>query len=391
MFVLERIQLLRNVGQFDSVNAGPDMALTRLSLIYAENGRGKTTLAAILRSLSTGEVRLITDRARLGAAHPPHIVVGVSGAAPALFQHGAWSAVRPEIAVFDDSFVAQNVCSGIDIEAEHRQNLHELILGAQGVALNSELQAHVAAIEEHNRNIRAKADAIPASARGAMATDAFCDLPPDPNVDEAIRETERSLAAAQSVEQVRQAPSFTALVLPSFDLVAIDALLGRDLPELEAAAATRLQEHLRSLGDGGEAWVGDGIQRIASASAGQDHEMCPFCAQDLRMSPVIARYRAYFSEGYADLKRTVADAIRIINREHGGDVPAAFERAIREAVQRREFWQRFVEVPEIVTDTAQIARAWKSARDAVIAALHAKEAAPLERLALDDAARGADR
>jgi wobble nucleotide-excising tRNase len=45
----ERISLLRNVGQFDSVNAGAQIPLSRFSLIYAENGRGKTTLAAILR------------------------------------------------------------------------------------------------------------------------------------------------------------------------------------------------------------------------------------------------------------------------------------------------------------------------------------------------------
>jgi wobble nucleotide-excising tRNase len=50
---LERIQLLRNVGQFDSVDAGARLPLSKLTLFYAENGRGKTTLAAILRSLST--------------------------------------------------------------------------------------------------------------------------------------------------------------------------------------------------------------------------------------------------------------------------------------------------------------------------------------------------
>ena len=53
--MLDRIQLLRNVGQFNSVNAGAQLPLSKFSLIYAENGRGKTTLAAILRSLSTGD------------------------------------------------------------------------------------------------------------------------------------------------------------------------------------------------------------------------------------------------------------------------------------------------------------------------------------------------
>ena len=130
---IERFQLLRNVGQFDSVNAGAQIGLSPLALVYAENGRGKTTLAAILRSLSNDDPALIEDRHRLGAAHRPHIVMTVGGA-QFVYQNGAWGQPLPRIAVFDDAFVAANVCSGIEIDASHRQNLHELILGEIGRA-----------------------------------------------------------------------------------------------------------------------------------------------------------------------------------------------------------------------------------------------------------------
>jgi wobble nucleotide-excising tRNase len=53
--VLNRLQLLRNIGQFDSVPTGAQIPLLRNVLIYAENGRGKTTLTAILRSLKSGD------------------------------------------------------------------------------------------------------------------------------------------------------------------------------------------------------------------------------------------------------------------------------------------------------------------------------------------------
>jgi hypothetical protein len=99
----EHISLLRNIGQFDSVNAGAHLPLSKLSLIYAENGRGKTTIAAILRSLSTGEPTLITERQRLGAANPPHVVLTFAGA-PLMFQNGSWGSALPRIAVFDDAF-----------------------------------------------------------------------------------------------------------------------------------------------------------------------------------------------------------------------------------------------------------------------------------------------
>ena len=58
----EPITLLRNIGQFESVNAGDHVPLSMLSVIQAENGRGKTAIAAILRSLNTGEPELLEER-----------------------------------------------------------------------------------------------------------------------------------------------------------------------------------------------------------------------------------------------------------------------------------------------------------------------------------------
>ena len=102
----------------------------------------------------------------------------------------------------------------------------------------------------------------------------------------------------------------------------------------------------------------------------------------MNASPLIAHYRAYFSEAYADLKQAIADQLERISRAHAGDVPAAFERAVRVLVQTREFWRQFTEVQEISLDTAAIARAWKAARDGLVEALRSKQAAPLDRVTL---------
>ena len=238
--MLDRIQLLRNVGQFDSVNAGAQLPLSKFSLIYAENGRGKTTLAAILRSLSTGDPISILERHRLSATNAPHVVIGSNGTS-FVFQNDAWSATLPNLAVFDDVFVAQNVCSGIDIQTEHRQNLHELILGSQGVSLNAALQTHVARVEEHNRELRLRGDTIPAASRGAFSVEAFCALDQNPNIGPAIQEAERNLAAARSAEAVRRQPEFGSFSLPGFDAAAIDSVLQRSLPALESEAAAQFR------------------------------------------------------------------------------------------------------------------------------------------------------
>ena len=83
-----QLQLLRNIGQFDNVGAGAQLAFTKLTLVYAENGRGKTTLAAVLRSAGNNEPQLVNERQRLGSANTPHIVIGRDAGA-VMFQNGA--------------------------------------------------------------------------------------------------------------------------------------------------------------------------------------------------------------------------------------------------------------------------------------------------------------
>ncbi|HMQ17095.1 MAG TPA: AAA family ATPase, partial [Phycisphaerae bacterium] len=57
--------------------------------------------------------------------------------------------------------------------------------------------------------------------------------------------------------------------------------------------------------------------------------------------------------------------------------------------ERRAFWAPFRELPELAVDTAAIARAWRAAREAVIAALQSKQSSPLERQSLSEEARTA--
>jgi len=383
--MIRGLRLLRNVGVFDSVEA-PSFRLACLTLVYAENGRGKTTLSAILRSLATGDPIPIKERRRLAAQHAPHVVVDCDNGQQAVFQDNAWNQSIPNIVVFDDLFVEQNVCSGLAVDPAHRHNLHELILGAEGVILNRRLQELVDRIGEHNGALRKKAQAIPDSERGQMSADDFCALHARPDVNDAIQSAERRLTASREQEPIRDASLFESVSLPGLDVGAIDALLQQDLPSLDNEAAERVQRHLATLGDGGEEWVDDGFHRTQGYTQAE-HQTCPFCAQSLDGSPVFTHYRAYFGEAYANLKRTVADTMAAVNREHDGDVLAAFERAVRLWGERRLFWSRFCDVPEIAVDTAAIAAAWRPAREAVCVLLSAKQAAPLERMSVSDDAR----
>jgi|SRR5665213_2888022 len=386
--MVRAFNLLRNVGKFENIGAGAQLPFSRLTVIYAENGRGKTTLAAILRSLASGHGGPILERRRLGAQHPPHVVIDLDGGPAAVFQNGAWTRTAPHIVIFDDTFVAENVCSGIEIATLHRQNLHELIVGAQGVALNADLQAIVERIEVHNRELRECENAIPAHRRGGLDVDNFCALTPASDLPRLIEDAERRLAAARDAGRVAETATFPAISLPRITLGEIEDILARGLPELDANALNRVQTHMARLGRGGEAWVGQGME-LTDKLRSEGHADCPFCAQNLHGSPVLAHYRTYFGEAYNGLKAQITVAIRSFAAAHAGDVPAAFERAVREAVERHGFWKDFASLPLIEIDTAQVALTWKAAREGVQALLEAKRNTPLEPIAISEEIRRA--
>ena len=176
--MIRYIKSLRNIGAFDSDSAAASLELKRLTIIYGNNGRGKTTLAAILRSLATEDPLPVIERKRLGATHPPHIVLQRDGEpSTLLFQNGSWNESLPNIKVFDDVFVDKNVYSGLDVDAQHRQNLHEFILGDQGVTLNRRLQELVSQVSQHNTELGARGSAIPELDRHGIPVDEFCALP----------------------------------------------------------------------------------------------------------------------------------------------------------------------------------------------------------------------
>lgn len=134
-----------------------------------------------------------------------------------------------------------------------------------------------------NRELRAREGAIPAPARGGLSVDDFC----------ALKEITKYCrcgcgGSARSLPRNRLmlcdvTTTFTRWACRHFDVVEINTLLGRNLPDLEALAVAQVQRHFAAIGEADERWVGDGMHRIE----GEETEICPFCAQDHANSPRI--------------------------------------------------------------------------------------------------------
>ncbi|MDE2903073.1 MAG: AAA family ATPase [Chloroflexota bacterium] len=378
--MIRRIRLIRSIGNLESVDTCRQIDLGQLVLFYGENGRGKTTLAAVFRSLATGEPNPIQERRSLTSDQQPKVVLDCDGDPPkAVFHGGQWNRKLPQLRVFDDTFVDENVHSGLFVESRHRKNLHGVILGSHGVKLQRQLEQIVDRAKRHNSELRVKRTAIPESVRFGFTVDRFCELTMIEDVDSQIRETERELAAARDQDAVSRTPLLEPIDLPDFDSEAIDKVLGRSLADLDATADARVRAHFESLGPGGEQWVASGMQRL-SPSVGKEN--CPFCAQDLSASNVIGHYRVYFSEEYSELKRSIDQALQAVQIAHDGDAVARFERAVSAASQGRVFWSRLCEVTQFEVDSDLAVRNWKSIREGLLELLRAKRNTPLERVCI---------
>ena len=378
--MLKNIRLLEGIGTFEKDCSAAKLELKQLTLIHAENGHGKTTLAAIMRSLASGSQEPILERHRLGSDNPPIVVLGWHDRPKDLrFSGGKWNEKRPEVKVFDDAFVDESVHSGLRVDPKHRRKLHEVILGDRGVALARDYEESIGSATELQSSLREKEDAISPSVRGEFSVKDFCSLPEIPDIDGEIEAVKRTLSAAENREDVHNTPPFNLIELPSFDIEAVRETLQFDLGGLGNDAEDEVRAHLLSLGEDGESWVEKGLQYVKSGET----ETCPFCKRGLSGLDLISRYRAYFNEGYIRHKREVARVVADVNRAHSTAVQASFQSAASTAMTTAQFWNRYIIVPRIAIDLEAIVDDWTAAREAVTGLLQAKRAAPLVRLTLD--------
>ena len=381
--LINRIKLLKNIGTFDSVSEGAKLLLSQLTLIYGENGRGKTALAAVLRSLGTGDPAPVLERKRLGAKHPPEVVIESDiGTLDAVFKDGQWKCCPQKIHVFDDMFIDRNICSGLEVGSSHRENLHGVVIGPKGVELNEKIRRLIDRVEEHNRAIRKSRQAIlPFLGHGNLTVDQFCSLEPIPDIDDKIREMRQKIDAHDNSEEVLARPELVAFELPDLNIPMVRGILRKSLPDLELEAEEQIKDHIAALGTGGEKWISDGMRYVANHAGDGD---CPFCGQDMSGSALLGHYRAYFSQAYSQLKEAIGAQREEIMTNHGSTVRITFEQKARSNSEQRSFWANYTDVPELSINTTAINSSWAKAVNAIDLLLARKVASPLEPIELDE-------
>ncbi|MFH1689541.1 MAG: AAA family ATPase [Candidatus Eisenbacteria bacterium] len=380
--MIDRLKYLNNIGRFESVSSSGQTDLGKLTLLFSENGRGKTTLCALLRSLDSGDPAPILERRRLSATAEPHAVIRCDGD-DISFDGKSWRGSGPRIFIYDDHFIDANVCSGLDVEASHRKGVHALVLGERGVQKEREVQALTKEIAQHQAELRAAEQAVPLEARAGMSIDEFCALEKPDDLKNRIKDGRSQLSILRDAQKIVAAGTFKPIGFPDLGLEALEETLAASLEDIDGAALRAVGERIQDLGPGGEAWIADGVEKLG------DDSTCPFCQQDISQQTLVTSYRLYFSLAYRAHKKRIESARRETESVLNGDRLAEFERTAERARSTAEFWAKHVSVPHVELESEKLANTWKTARTGLLTILDKKAGAPLDAASLDEETRSA--
>lgn len=380
--MLKKFISIRNVGRFQKYGAVGDVELKRYNLFFAENGRGKTTLCAILRSLQSGNAAHVLGRTTLGSTDAPEIRI-LSDGATLVFSAGAWSNTVADIAIFDSTFISENVFSGDSVDIDHKRSLYCVIVGKEGVAVARQIEALDAASRAKAAEIKEKAAPIQVHVPKTMTLDAFLALKEDAGVNEKITAKEKELEAIRQADQIKARAALSTLTLPALP-TGFQELLAKSVEGIAEDAGQRVANQIQAhaMHARGETWLSEGLGYV-------NGDTCPFCGQVLTpAATLLAAYKAYFSAAYNELRTAIGAMRAAIDTALGDKQVAQFEKTLDQNVAGVEFWSKFCDITAPVLQNGA-GEKLRSLRQAALALLDRKAAAPLEHVAPDAPFTGA--
>jgi wobble nucleotide-excising tRNase len=378
--MIEKVVEIKNIGRIRNYAANGDVSFRKLTLFYAENGRGKTTLCAILRSFQSGQAELIAERKTLGATDPPFVHLRLNRA-DYKFTNDAWTDTYSDIVIFDPVFINDNVYSGDYVEHEHKKNLYRVIVGARGVVLAKQIEALDRQIRDANLDLSSKKRAVEKDLPVGTTLVDYLQWQPVTDIQTQIQQkteelVNRKRAAAKSSE-IQAKGLLVKVQIPSLpsDFATV---LAKQLTDIVADAETKVRDQIarHEMGHQGESWLSQGLGYVKD-------DLCPFCGHGVRANDMIAAYHSHFSAAYGTLKQEVAKLSQRVNTTIGETSLASAQQAISGNAALVEFWRQFVTVNLPDISFVEIQQKYAALREQCLALAMKKQCSPTEAVAVD--------
>jgi wobble nucleotide-excising tRNase len=330
--MLKKIIAIKNVGRFRNSAATGNPQLGKYTLIHGANGFGKTTICSMLRSFNTGHASVVIGRKTLGSSGDVTVDLLMEDGA-ASFDGRTWSTTKHKFAIFDGTFIEQNVHSGEVVDIDHKRNLYRVIIGEAGVSMAEEEAKLAAESRIKTGEMSTNEKALKLHFPAGMTTDEFLQLPNDPDIDAKIAEQGREIEAIRQAGGIAARSNLSEIVLPDLP-GGFEAVLMRTIDDVAVDAEKRVAEHLRTHSGMDGKWIADGLSQAIG-------DTCPFCGQNIKGLSVVAAYRAFFGEGYKTLKDDIGSMRDSIKQSFGEGLIGRLTTQIAQNRTAIEFWQRY--------------------------------------------------
>ena len=338
--MLERIEDIQGIGLLHDANGKP-FRWQKATIIYGDNGRGKSTLSTVLRSVTTGDASTLIERKTIDGTLPPKVTMQFANGHKVIFDGSTWSEPRPEFLVFDADFVENNVHSGGVVNTGHRKNLLQFALGKNAVSARQAEEKATSDARKAAEEVQKVTGQLSGHHEG-MSLSEFEKLQNVADADQQIEDLEKRIVAARSSELLLKRAVPSAIPIPELRLNPIFTVLGTTIENIQDDAEAIVSTHMRTLGkEGAESWLSQG-QTFDQA------DTCPYCAQPTSGLELIKAYRTHFNAAYIDLKSKVNGLDKTLSSAAGDSLLNDFSRRIETAASTANAWRDQITVPDIL-------------------------------------------
>ena len=299
--MLERVITINNVGV---MKTGVPKALDfeKVTLIYADNARGKSTLSVLLQACAEADEKAVQIRKTVGATGNQNVILrfgSKAGGFTTQFDGEAWGGGQPQLYVFNQEFVERNVYTSTGVTPDQRASLLNFALGATAVTQQKKFNEQSELQRSKAGEVRAAEIAL-TGFRGELSVDQFMALSVPVQADTKLSDLEKRIVNAKAVAQVLVRPEFKKLTNLQVDLDRFKKIAASTLEMIQSDAEGLIDKHIeKHKGALTERWIAEGLNHIPVPE-------CPFCGQETEGLALIEAYKTYFNQKYKDHLADVA-------------------------------------------------------------------------------------
>ncbi|MEE4209674.1 MAG: AAA family ATPase [Parvularcula sp.] len=367
--------VIRNVGLLRAFDTPGSPKLSRLTLFYGRNGRGKSTLTSVLRAARDGCSNTICARRSLGNGGLAPEITLVADSGNIRFKDGKWEPRVAPIEVFDTTFITDNVYAGELTELAHDRGLFSIIIGKDGVKLASHLERFNEINKRTSAALKAAEAALADDKPTDIGLDEFFSLAPNAELDKRLEGAERAVKAVKQADKIAALKQLKELSVPAVP-AEMSTILASTVAEIDASARDRLLEHFARfhLDKKAEEWVGYGLKHIHD-------DACPFCGREgVDEAGMVTLYGQIFGETYQNHLAAIKELGINVETAMGEDARTELTAKVDANAEEARKWSEYVRLEKPLPDMAGLGPLIADAHKAAKGLCEKKRASPLDKL-----------